>query len=57
MLLFGNKPQSIVEPSKGTKRAILVIFLLWAVGSILMYLNSQYSQIISFQNNRRNNDH
>jgi len=54
MLLFGNKPQSILEPPKGVKRSIVVILLLWVIGCVVMYLDSLYSQIISFQNNRRN---
>jgi len=54
MLLFGNKPQSILEPPKGVKRSIVVILLLWTIGYVVMYLDSLYSQIINFHNNRRN---
>jgi len=55
MLFFVNKTQSILEPPRGGKRAVVVILLLWIIGSIIMYLNSQYLQIISFQNKCRNN--
>lgn len=57
MLLFGNKPQSILEPPKGVKRSIAVILLLWAVGFVIMYLDNLWLQIIRFKNNRRNNKH
>jgi hypothetical protein len=57
MLLFGNKPQSILEPPKGVKRSIVVILLLWAVGCVIMCLDSLWLQIVGFKNNRRNNKH
>jgi len=56
MLLLGNKPQSSLEQPRGVKRSIVVILLLWAIGSVIMYLDSQYSQIISLKNNNRHDE-
>lgn len=47
MLLFGTKPQSIVEPPRGIKRSIVVITLLWALGSVLMLTSEAYARIRS----------
>lgn len=55
MLLFGNKPQSILEPPKGIKRSIAVILLLWAVGFVIMLLDSLFLKIIRLKNYNRNN--
>jgi hypothetical protein len=57
MLLFGNKPQSILEPPKGIKRTIAVILILWAIGSVIMLLDEARLKIIRFKNNRRHNDY
>jgi hypothetical protein len=55
MLLFGNKPQSILEPPKGVKRTIVVVLLLWAIGSLIMLLDEARLKIVSLKNNRRYN--
>jgi hypothetical protein len=57
MLLFGNKPQSILEPPKGLKRTIAVVLLLWAIGSVIMLLDEAFSKIIRFKNHRSYNDY
>jgi hypothetical protein len=57
MLLFGNKPQSILEPPKGLKRTIAVVLILWAIGSVIMLLDEARLKIIRFKNNRRYNDY
>jgi len=57
MLLFGNKPQSILEPPKGTEFTIAVVLLLWAIGSVIMLLDEAFLKIIRFKNNRRYNDY
>jgi hypothetical protein len=57
MLLFGNKPQSILEPPKGVKRTIVVILLLWAIGSLIMLLDEARLKIIRFKNHRSYNDY
>ena len=57
MLLFGNKPQSILEPPKGIKRTIVVVLLLWAIGSVIMLLDEARLKIIRFKNNRSYNDY
>jgi hypothetical protein len=57
MLLFGNKPQSILEPPKGIKRTIGVIVLLWAIGSVIMLLDEARLKIIRFKNNRSYNEY
>jgi len=55
MLLFGNKPQSILEPTKGAKRSIIVILLLWAAGSVIMLLDEARLKIINLKDKRRYN--
>jgi len=57
MLLFGNKPQSILEPPKGIKRTIAVVLLLWAIGSVIMFLDELRLKIIRLKNHRRYNDY
>jgi len=57
MLLFGNKPQSILEPPKGLKRTIAVVLILWAIGSVIMLLDEAFLKIIRFKNNRCYNDY
>jgi len=57
MLLFGNKPQSILEPPKGIKRTIAVVLILWAIGSVIMFLDEARLKIIRFKNNRSYNDY
>jgi len=57
MLLFGNKPQSILEPPKGIKRTIAVVLILWAIGSVIMLLDEARLKIIRFKNNRCYNDY
>jgi hypothetical protein len=57
MLLFGNKPQSILEPPKGIKRTITVVLLLWAIGSVIMLLDKVRLKIVRFKNNGSYNDY
>jgi hypothetical protein len=57
MLLFGNKPQSILEPPKGIKRTIVVVLLLWAIGSVIMLLDEMRLKIVRLKNNRSYNDY
>ena len=57
MLLFGNKPQSILEPPKGIKRTIVVVLLLWAIGSVIMLLDEARLKIVRLKNNRSYNDY
>jgi len=57
MLLFGNKPQSILEPPKGIKRTIAVVLLLWAIGSVIIFLDELRLKIIRLKNHRRYNDY
>jgi hypothetical protein len=57
MLLFGNKPQSILEPPKGLKRTIAVVLLLWAIGSVIMFLDEVRLKIVRLKNHRRYNDY
>jgi hypothetical protein len=57
MLLFGNKPQSILEPPKGIKRTIAVVLLLWAIGSVIMFLDELRLKIIRLKNHSRYNNY
>jgi hypothetical protein len=57
MLLFGNKPQSILEPPKGIKRTIAVVLILWAIGSVIMLLDEARLKIIRLKNNGSYNDY
>jgi len=57
MLLFGNKPQSILEPPKGIKRTIAVVLILWAIGSVIMLLDEARLKIIRFKNHCCHNDY
>jgi hypothetical protein len=57
MLLFGNKPQSILEPPKGTEFTIAVILLLWAIGSVIMLLDEIRLKIVRLKNNRTYNEY
>jgi len=57
MLLFGNKPQSILEPPKGIKRTIAVVLLLWAIGSVIMLLDELRLKIVRFKNHCCYNDY
>jgi len=57
MLLFGNKPQSILEPPKGIKRTIIVVLLLWAIGSVIMLLDEMRLKIVRLKNNGSYNDY
>ena len=57
MLLFGNKPQSILEPPKGIKRTIAVVLILWAIGSVVMLLDELRLKIVRLKNNGSYNDY
>jgi hypothetical protein len=57
MLLFGNKPQSILEPPKGTEFTIAVVLLLWAIGSVIMFLDEVRLKIVRLKNHRTYNEY
>jgi len=57
MLLFGNKPQSILEPPKGLKRTIAVVLILWAIGSVIMLLDEIRLKIVRLKNHCCYNDY
>jgi len=57
MLLFGNKPQSILEPPKGLKRTIAVVLILWVIGSVIMLLDEIRLKIVRLKNHCCYNDY